>query len=82
MTDIFFSGTSGQWTDIVNKASARTWPNPVVHYGGRCSSGYAKKTINKKLESLTNELLSEEKENLDISSTIDIIQGLLIDIYK
>ena len=39
-------------------------------------------TINKKLESLTNELLSEEKENLDISSTIDIIQGLLIDIYK
>ena len=28
------------------------------------------------------ELLSEEKENLDISSTIDTIQGLLIDIYK
>ena len=39
-------------------------------------------TINEKLESLTNELLSEEKENLDISSTIDNIQGLLIDIYK
>ena len=39
-------------------------------------------TINEKLESLANELLSEEKENLDISSTIDIIQGLLIDIYK
>lgn len=39
-------------------------------------------TINEQLESLTNELLSEEKENLDISSTIDIIQGLLIDIYK
>ena len=39
-------------------------------------------TINEKLESLTNELLSEEKENLDISSTIDTIQGLLIDIYK
>ena len=39
-------------------------------------------TINEQLESLTNELLSEEKENLDISSTIATIQGLLIDIYK
>ena len=39
-------------------------------------------TINEQLESLTNELLSEEKEYLDISSTIDTIQGLLIDIYK
>lgn len=39
-------------------------------------------TINEKLESLTKELLMEEKENLDISSTIDTIQGLLIDIYK
>ena len=39
-------------------------------------------TINEKLEGLTNQLLSEEKENLDISSTIDNIQGLLIDIYK
>lgn len=39
-------------------------------------------TINEQLESLTNELLSEEKENLDISSTIYTIQGLLIDIYK
>ena len=39
-------------------------------------------TINQQLENLTNKLLSEEKENLDISSTIDNIQGLLIDIYK
>lgn len=39
-------------------------------------------TINEKLESLTQELLKEEKENLDISATIDSIQGLLIDIYK
>ena len=39
-------------------------------------------TINEQLKNLTNELLSEEKENLDISSTIDTIQGLLIDIYK
>ena len=39
-------------------------------------------TINERLESLTQELLKEEKENLDISSTIDSIQGLLLDIYK
>lgn len=39
-------------------------------------------TINEKLESLTNQMLSEEKDNLDISSTIDSIQGLLVDIYK
>ena len=39
-------------------------------------------TINEKLESLTQELLKEEKENLDISSTVDSIQGLLLDIYR
>lgn len=39
-------------------------------------------TINEKLESLTQEVLKEEKENLDISATIDNIQGLLVDIYK
>lgn len=39
-------------------------------------------TINEKLETLTQEVLKEEKENLDISATIDNIQGLLVDIYK
>ncbi|MEG2017032.1 MAG: YaaR family protein [Clostridium sp.] len=39
-------------------------------------------TINEKLESLTQKILKEEKENLDISATIDNIQGLLVDIYK
>ena len=39
-------------------------------------------TVNAKLESLTKEVLKEEKENLDISATIDSIQGLLVDIYK
>lgn len=39
-------------------------------------------TINEKLEALTQEVLKEEKENLDISATIDNIQGLLVDIYK
>lgn len=39
-------------------------------------------TINEKLEDLTQEVLKEERENLNLSSTIDSIQGLLVDIYK
>lgn len=39
-------------------------------------------TIDNKLEELTQMLLSEERQNLDIASTIDEISGLIIDIYK
>lgn len=39
-------------------------------------------TINDKLEELTKDIIYEQKENMDIASTIDNIQGLLIDIYK
>lgn len=39
-------------------------------------------TIDSKLEELTNMLLSEERENLNIASTIDEIQGLIVDIYR
>lgn len=39
-------------------------------------------TINDKLEVLTKEILEEEKEFINIASTIDNIQGLLVDIYK
>lgn len=39
-------------------------------------------TIDLKLEELTNEVIGEEKANLDIAATIDDIQGLLVDIYK
>jgi uncharacterized protein YaaR (DUF327 family) len=39
-------------------------------------------TIDLKLEELTQMLLSEEKENLDIANTIDEISGLIVDIYK
>lgn len=39
-------------------------------------------TIDLKLEELTQMLLSEEKENLSIASTIDEISGLIVDIYK
>ena len=39
-------------------------------------------TIDLKLEELTQMLLSQEKENLDIANTIDEISGLIVDIYK
>lgn len=39
-------------------------------------------TIDTKLEEITNSLMSEEKENLDIAATIDEIQGLIVDIYR
>ncbi|WP_040212073.1 YaaR family protein [Clostridium polynesiense] len=39
-------------------------------------------TIDSKLEELTELLLNNEKENLSIASTIDEIQGLIVDIYK
>ena len=39
-------------------------------------------TIDEKLKELTDLILSEEKGNLDIASTIDEISGLVVDIYK
>ena len=38
-------------------------------------------TINSKLEELTRSVLSEQKDNIDIASSIEGIQGLIIDIY-
>lgn len=37
--------------------------------------------VNDKLELLTKDLLSEEKENIDILKSIDDIRGLLLDLY-
>lgn len=39
-------------------------------------------TIDAKLEELTSMLLSEQKENINVASTVDEISGLLLDIYK
>ncbi|MBV4419199.1 YaaR family protein [Clostridium tyrobutyricum] len=39
-------------------------------------------TIDDKLEELTNMLITEQKDNLNVASTIDDISGLLVDIYK
>ncbi|MGH4138851.1 YaaR family protein [Clostridium sp.] len=39
-------------------------------------------TVDVKLEELTQMLLSQEKQNLDVANTIDEIAGLIVDIYK
>lgn len=39
------------------------------------------KVVNEKLEELSNKLMSDEKENINIVADIDTIQGLLIDLY-
>lgn len=39
-------------------------------------------TVDQKLEELTNILLGEEKDNLNIAASIDEIQGLIVDIYR
>ena len=39
-------------------------------------------TVDAKLEELTNMILKDEKENLNIASTVDEIAGLIVDIYK
>ena len=39
-------------------------------------------TIDLKLEELTAGFLNNEMENINIASTIDEIQGLIVDIYR
>lgn len=39
------------------------------------------KTVNDKLDEITKDLLYNEKDNIDVASKIDDINGLLIDIY-
>lgn len=39
-------------------------------------------TINEKLEELTRITMNEQRESMNIASSIDNIQGLLVDIYK
>lgn len=39
-------------------------------------------TVDSKLEELTKALLSDEKDNINIASTIDEIQGMIVDIYR
>lgn len=39
-------------------------------------------TVDKKLEELTQMLLSEEKDKINVAATVDYISGLVVDIYK
>lgn len=39
-------------------------------------------TIDKKLEELTQQIMNEEREKLNVASTIDDITGLIVDMYK
>ncbi len=39
------------------------------------------KTVNEKLEDMTREFLYEQKENIDVASKVEEINGLLIDLY-
>lgn len=39
-------------------------------------------TIDTRLEELTNSLMSEERDNINIAATIDDIQGMIVDIYR
>ncbi|WP_138203068.1 YaaR family protein [Haloimpatiens lingqiaonensis] len=39
-------------------------------------------TVDMKLEEITNAILNEQIENLNIASTIDEITGLVVDLYK
>ncbi len=39
-------------------------------------------TVDLKLQELTQELLADEKGNINIAATIDEIQGMIVDIYR
>ena len=39
-------------------------------------------TIDNKLEELTQALLSDEKDNINIVAAVDEIQGMIVDIYR
>lgn len=40
------------------------------------------KTVDDKLEELTNEILGDQKDNIKIAATIDEIQGMVVDMYR
>lgn len=39
-------------------------------------------TIDGKLEELTESLLGDERDNINVAATIDEIQGMIVDIYR
>ncbi|WP_434798838.1 YaaR family protein [Terrisporobacter vanillatitrophus] len=77
--------------DVINyKKAIKSYLKSVVDYiyslnqnSSFWDGNYYKtvKVVDEKLESLTKELLYEEKENIDLATKIDEINGLLIDMY-
>lgn len=39
-------------------------------------------TVDKKLEELTEQIMSEERDKINVAGTIDDISGLIVDMYK
>ncbi|MPM75269.1 hypothetical protein SDC9_122261 [bioreactor metagenome] len=79
------------YSDVINyKKAIKSYLKSVVDYiyslnqnSSFWDGNYYKtvKVVDEKLESLTKELLYEEKENIDLATKIDEINGLLIDMY-
>lgn len=79
------------YTDVVNyKKVIKEYLKEIVEYTYSLNKNTSfweasyfttVETINSKLEELTRSVLSEQKSNIDIASSIEGIQGLIIDIY-
>lgn len=79
------------YSDVVNyKKAIKGYLKSVVDYmyslnqdSSFWDGNYYKtvKIVDEKLESITKELLYDEKDNIDLATKIDEINGLLIDMY-
>lgn len=79
------------YSDVVNyKRAIKLYLKSVVDYmyslnqdSSFWDGNYFKtvKIVDEKLESITKELLYEQKDNIDLATKIDEINGLLVDMY-
>lgn len=79
------------YTDVIRyKNAIQKYLKSVVDYSYEIdkkdsfwSNNYFKtvNVVNEKLENLSRDFFNDEKENIDIASKIDDINGLLIDLY-
>jgi len=79
------------YSDVVNyKKAIKSYLKSVVDYmyslnqdSSFWDGNYFKtvKIVDEKLESITKELLYDQKDNIDLATKIDEINGLLVDMY-
>ena len=79
------------YSDVVNyKKAIKTYLKSVVDYmyslnqdSSFWDGNYFKtvKIVDEKLESITKELLYDQKDNIDLATKVDEINGLLVDMY-